>query len=133
MNYPDYLVHYNRNHDSKTGQFAPGDGDGDGVANDHANRKKGLTKGEKVAIGVGAGAVTAGTIASTAIILGSILSTGKTFANSNSDYELNNIGFGTFNPSDWKNKDYATSLQKQFDYNAKSIIDQMRKDSGRTY
>jgi hypothetical protein len=40
MKYPDYLVHYNKNHSSKTGQFAPGDGDGDGVSNDHANQRK---------------------------------------------------------------------------------------------
>lgn len=49
MKYPDYLVHFNRNHDTKTGQFAPGDGDGDGVSNDHANRsKKSSAKTKKI-------------------------------------------------------------------------------------
>lgn len=31
MNYPTYLVHFNKNHDPKSGRFAPGDGNGDGV------------------------------------------------------------------------------------------------------
>lgn len=35
-----YLIHYNKNHNPKNGQFAPGDGNGDGIVNDHANRKK---------------------------------------------------------------------------------------------
>lgn len=26
-----YLIHYNKNHDPKSGRFAPGDGNGDGV------------------------------------------------------------------------------------------------------
>lgn len=34
MSYPTYLVHFNRNHDSKNGQFTYGDGDGDGKIND---------------------------------------------------------------------------------------------------
>ena len=34
----DYLIHYNKNHSSKNGQFTSGDGDGDGIANDHAHR-----------------------------------------------------------------------------------------------
>lgn len=38
--YPDYLVHYNKNHSSKNGQFISGDGDGDGIVNDNANRSK---------------------------------------------------------------------------------------------
>ena len=46
MAYPDYLVHFNRNHDKKTGKFTYGDGDGDGINNDHANQKK-ETLGEK--------------------------------------------------------------------------------------
>lgn len=37
MGYPDYLVHFNRIHDPKTGKFSWGDGDGDGIRNDHAN------------------------------------------------------------------------------------------------
>lgn len=28
---PDYLIHFNKNHDPKSGRFAPGDGNGDGV------------------------------------------------------------------------------------------------------
>lgn len=34
---PEYLMHFNRNHDKK-GRFDFGDGDGDGIANDHAHR-----------------------------------------------------------------------------------------------
>lgn len=45
--YPDYLVHYNKNHSKKNGQFVSGDGDGDGVVNDHANQKKQLTPEEQ--------------------------------------------------------------------------------------
>lgn len=38
--YPDYLVHFNKNHSSKNGRFTSGDGDGDGIANDHAHSSK---------------------------------------------------------------------------------------------
>jgi hypothetical protein len=38
----DYLIHYNKNHSKANGQFVSGDGDGDGIANDHANQKKKL-------------------------------------------------------------------------------------------
>lgn len=34
MRYPDYLVHYNKNHDKRTGRFTFGDGNGDGVSPD---------------------------------------------------------------------------------------------------
>ena len=37
---PDYLIHFNRQHDPKTGKFVFGDGDGDGIANDHAHAGK---------------------------------------------------------------------------------------------
>ena len=40
MSYPDYIIHYNKNHSKSNGQFVSGDGDGDGIANDHANQKK---------------------------------------------------------------------------------------------
>lgn len=35
--YPSYLIHYNKNHNPKNGQFAPGDGDGDGQVGDRTN------------------------------------------------------------------------------------------------
>jgi hypothetical protein len=38
--YPNYLIHYNKNHSSKNGQFTRGDGDGDGIANDHTHQSK---------------------------------------------------------------------------------------------
>lgn len=38
-NYPTYLVHFNGNHD-KLGRFDRGDGDHDGIADDHKNQKK---------------------------------------------------------------------------------------------
>ena len=73
--YLDYLVHYNKNHSKANGQFVSGDGDGDGVVNDHANQKKQLTPEEKKRrakrnawIAVGAGA--AGTaVAAAALII----------------------------------------------------------------
>ena len=34
MEYADYLVHYNKNHDKRTGRFTFGDGNGDGVSAD---------------------------------------------------------------------------------------------------
>lgn len=49
MRYPDYLVHVNQNHNPKNGQFAPGDGDGDGVSNDHANQRKKTTSKKNTA------------------------------------------------------------------------------------
>lgn len=39
MSYPSYLIHFNKNHSSKNGQFISGDGDGDGEIND--GKKKG--------------------------------------------------------------------------------------------
>lgn len=48
MGYPDYLIHYNRNHDKKSGRFTYGDGDGDGIRDDHSNQKDKETVGEKV-------------------------------------------------------------------------------------
>lgn len=41
-----YLIHYNKNHD-KLGRFAIGDGDGDGIRDDHANQNK-ESVGDKV-------------------------------------------------------------------------------------
>lgn len=40
MEYPTYLIHYNKNHSKANGQFVSGDGDGDGIANDHAHRSE---------------------------------------------------------------------------------------------
>ena len=34
-----YLIHFNKNHDKRNGRFTYGDGDGDGITDDHANRK----------------------------------------------------------------------------------------------
>ena len=42
----DYLIHFNKNHD-KLGRFAIGDGDGDGIRDDHANQNK-ETAGQKI-------------------------------------------------------------------------------------
>ena len=41
--YPNYLIHFNGNHSSKNGQFVAGDGDKDGIVDDHHNysRNKG--------------------------------------------------------------------------------------------
>lgn len=52
--YPSYLIHYNKNHSKANGQFVSGDGDGDGIANDHANdrkKKTAATYNEKIAKG----------------------------------------------------------------------------------
>lgn len=40
MSYPSYLIHFNGNHSSKNGQFISGDGDKDGIVDDHAHRSK---------------------------------------------------------------------------------------------
>lgn len=45
MNYPSYLIHFNKNHSSKNGQFINGDGDGDGTADEHHR----YTKNKKLA------------------------------------------------------------------------------------
>lgn len=61
----DYLIHFNKNHDPKTGRFAPGDGNGDGRINDSYG-DHGITKDKKktrrnAIIGtVAAGVATAG-------------------------------------------------------------------------
>lgn len=52
--YPNYLIHFNKNHSKANGQFVSGDGDGDGIANDHANdrkKKTAATYNEKIAKG----------------------------------------------------------------------------------
>lgn len=40
MDYSDYLMHFNKNHDKKSGRFSFGDGDGDGIRDDHSNQSK---------------------------------------------------------------------------------------------
>lgn len=40
MGYPSYLIHYNKNHSKKNGQFVSGDGDGDGTADEHHRYSK---------------------------------------------------------------------------------------------
>lgn len=40
VNCGNYLVHYNKNHSKANGQFTSGDGDGDGISDDHHNYKK---------------------------------------------------------------------------------------------
>lgn len=42
--YPDYLVHFNKNHSSKTGQFTYGDGDSDGQIDERHRYTKGDVK-----------------------------------------------------------------------------------------
>lgn len=44
----DYLIHFNKNHNPKTGRFDYGDGDGDGVNNDHANGNKRSSVGDAI-------------------------------------------------------------------------------------
>lgn len=69
----DYLIHYNKNHSKANGQFVSGDGDGDGITNDHANQKKQLTPEElkrkrakrNAWIAVGAGAAGTAVVAAT--------------------------------------------------------------------
>lgn len=39
-----YLMHYNKNHSKANGQFTSGDGDGDGISDDHHNQSKFLNK-----------------------------------------------------------------------------------------
>lgn len=39
INDPSYLCHFNKNHSKTNGQFTSGDGDGDGITNDHRNQK----------------------------------------------------------------------------------------------
>jgi hypothetical protein len=40
MLYPNYLIHFNKNHSPKNGQFTNGDGDGDGQVNDNKRVKE---------------------------------------------------------------------------------------------
>ena len=60
--YPSYLIHFNRQHDPKTGKFTYGDGDGDGVHNDHGhpkdNKNTGDNKNTKSVVGVSSRNVT---------------------------------------------------------------------------
>lgn len=49
INSSPYIMHFNKNHNPANGQFAPGDGDGDGIVNDHkyAYTKDGSKKTNK--------------------------------------------------------------------------------------
>lgn len=38
--YPDYLIHFNKNHSKANGQFVRGDGDGDGTGDEHHRYSK---------------------------------------------------------------------------------------------
>jgi hypothetical protein len=89
-----YLIHYNKNHSKANGQFVSGDGDGDGIIDDHHNYarnkkrgvatstaskghatsttskgKSGLTKKQKIAIGVGVGVGVAAAAGTAAILI----------------------------------------------------------------
>ena len=48
-----YLVHFNKNHSKANGQFTSGDGDGDGIVDDHSNqgRIKGQVIDKKLKLG----------------------------------------------------------------------------------
>lgn len=47
MSYPSYLIHYNKLHSKKNGQFISGDGDSDGVADEHHRYSKNGVKVNK--------------------------------------------------------------------------------------
>lgn len=70
--YSSYLIHFNKNHSSSTGQFISGDGDGDGVVNDHKNQTNTKESAEKVkSLGkkqISAGAATAAAGAATIFV-----------------------------------------------------------------
>ena len=62
---PDYLIHFNKNHDPKSGRFAPGDGNGDGQINDSYGdhgivKDKKKTRRNAIIGTVAAGVATAG-------------------------------------------------------------------------
>lgn len=46
MDYSEYLMHFNKNHDKKSGRFSFGDGDGDGIRDDHSNQSKKQSKSD---------------------------------------------------------------------------------------
>ena len=46
VQYPSYLIHYNKNHSKANGQFVSGDGDGDGIVNDHSHRSDNGSSGK---------------------------------------------------------------------------------------
>lgn len=40
ITYSNELCHFNKNHSRQNGQFISGDGDGDGIVDDHKNQYK---------------------------------------------------------------------------------------------
>lgn len=52
MDYSEYLMHFNKNHDKKSGRFTYGDGDGDSIRDDHSNqsKKQSISDGSKKTI-----------------------------------------------------------------------------------
>lgn len=105
--YPTYLIHFNKNHSSKNGQFTFGDGDGDNIRDDHHNYAK--NKGD-LADAPKEGGITASELKSVAELLsvpgrfiaGKLFS--LTMAGKLVNYVNKNLGWKNFTKdSNWKN------------------------------
>ena len=115
--HPTYLVHFNKNHSSKNGQFTFGDGDGDNIRDDHHNYSK--NKGD-LADAPKEDAVTGQQIKTVAQLLaipgrfiaGQLFS--KTAVGKLLNYGNKNLGWKNFTKgSNWKN--YKAEQKDKFD------------------
>lgn len=129
--YPTYLIHFNKNHSSKTGQFTFGDGDGDNIRDDHHNYAK--NKGDLA--DAPQGTVTSGQVKTVAKILaipGKWIA-GKLFAQTQAgqfvnnvkslvNYGNNNLGWKNFTKgSNWEN--YKAEQRAKIRENKDKLMD----------
>ena len=84
----NYLCHYNQNHSKKNGQFVSGDGDGDGITNDHANQNKKKSGWKNMSKGKKALAITGLAVGTAGLVVGSI-GLAKEFSKANMSKKLN--------------------------------------------
>lgn len=83
MSYPNYLIHYNKNHSKADGRFVSGDGDGDGIINDNSAKKDEKKARRNAIIGTAAAATVTTGLAALMIadaVNSKRTSSGKSFA-----------------------------------------------------
>ena len=125
--YPTYLIHFNKNHSNYNGQFTSGDGDGDGIRDDHHHYKQNTQSQDDIQlvntstlrlIG-GLGKWTIGKIfSSTKFGKGVNMFTSQIKANSNIDK--------AFEKTNWKN--YKRQKENEFYEKAASFINEHGKN-----
>lgn len=74
----DYLIHFNKNHDPKSGRFAPGDGNGDGVVGKRSEHMTPEQKKKRTSAIVGTAAAATVTAGLAAMLIVDAVNTSRT-------------------------------------------------------